>query len=60
MLPISFQTTDGSFKGFGTTPPAQQFAHFASQGVNIFRIRKPIALSIASATRLNHFIRSFR
>ncbi|KAH0590925.1 Manganese dependent endoglucanase Eg5A [Termitomyces sp. 'cryptogamus'] len=30
--------TDGSFNGTGVDPPVWQFAHFASQGVNIFRI----------------------
>ncbi|THH19988.1 hypothetical protein EW146_g1281 [Bondarzewia mesenterica] len=30
--------TDGSFNGTGTTPPASQYEHFASEGVNIFRI----------------------
>ncbi|TFK77271.1 endoglucanase [Pluteus cervinus] len=31
--------TDGSFNGTGVNPPTGQFSHFASQGVNIFRIR---------------------
>ncbi|KAF8161682.1 endoglucanase [Crassisporium funariophilum] len=30
--------TNGSFSGKGTDPPVSQFTHFASQGVNIFRI----------------------
>ncbi|KAF8078793.1 endoglucanase [Lyophyllum atratum] len=30
--------TNGSFTGVGVDPPVSQFAHFASQGVNIFRI----------------------
>ncbi|KAF7983588.1 hypothetical protein HWV62_20478 [Athelia sp. TMB] len=30
--------TDGSFSGTGIPPPTSQYAHFASQGVNIFRI----------------------
>lgn len=37
-------TTDGSFNGTGTTPPAQQFSHFASQGANIFRVRELLTL----------------
>jgi endoglucanase len=30
--------TDGSFTGTGVSPPVSQYQHFASQGVNIFRI----------------------
>lgn len=30
--------TNGSFTGPGTPPPTAQFQHFASQGVNLFRI----------------------
>lgn len=30
--------TNGSFDGYGTDPPVEQYEHFASQGVNIFRI----------------------
>ncbi|KAI0030213.1 endoglucanase [Vararia minispora EC-137] len=30
--------TNGSFTGTGVNPPTSQFAHFASQGANIFRI----------------------
>lgn len=30
--------TDGSFNGTGVSPPVSQFTHFASEGVNIFRI----------------------
>jgi aryl-phospho-beta-D-glucosidase BglC (GH1 family) len=41
-------STDGSFKGTGVTPPAQQFAHFASQGVNLFRI--PFAWQLMTPT----------
>ncbi|KAG6830293.1 hypothetical protein H0H92_001371 [Tricholoma furcatifolium] len=40
--------TNGSFTGTGTTPPASQFAHFASQGVNIFRI--PFAWQLMTPT----------
>ncbi|KAI3622417.1 glycoside hydrolase family 5 protein [Moniliophthora roreri] len=32
--------TNGSFTGNGVDPPVFQFEHFASQGVNVFRIRK--------------------
>lgn len=35
-----YQYTNGSFQGTGISPPVAQFSHFASQGVNIFRIRK--------------------
>lgn len=34
--------TNGSFSGFGVDPPVPQFAHFANQGVKIFRIRKSL------------------
>lgn len=34
------QATDGSFTGTGVSPPAEQFTHFANEGVNIFRIRE--------------------
>lgn len=30
----------GTVTGSDSTPPVSQFAHFASQGVNLFRIRK--------------------
>ncbi|KIJ46399.1 glycoside hydrolase family 5 protein [Sphaerobolus stellatus SS14] len=40
--------TDGSFNGTGVTPPVGQFSHFASQGVNIFRI--PFAWQLMSPT----------
>jgi endoglucanase len=30
--------TDGSSSGSGIDPPVSQFAHFASQGVNVFRV----------------------
>jgi len=40
--------TDGSFNGTGTTPPAQQFSHFASQGANIFRV--PFAWQLMTPT----------
>ena len=33
-------TTDGSFTGTGVTPPPAQFAHFAEEGANIFRVRE--------------------
>lgn len=32
--------TNGSFTGTGISPPVSQISHFASQGVNIFRIRE--------------------
>ncbi|KZW01041.1 glycoside hydrolase family 5 protein [Exidia glandulosa HHB12029] len=38
--------TDGSFSGSGVAPPTDQFAHFASQGVNLFRI--PFAWQLAT------------
>ncbi|KAJ7596855.1 glycoside hydrolase family 5 protein [Mycena floridula] len=40
--------TDGSFTGNGVDPPVAQFAHFASQGVNIFRI--PFAWQLMTPT----------
>ncbi|KAG6860244.1 Manganese dependent endoglucanase Eg5A [Termitomyces sp. Mi166 len=40
--------TDGSFTGTGVDPPVWQFAHFASQGVNIFRI--PFAWQLMTPT----------
>ncbi|KAG5635067.1 Manganese dependent endoglucanase Eg5A [Sphagnurus paluster] len=40
--------TDGSFSGKGNDPPTSQFAHFASQGVNIFRI--PFAWQLMTPT----------
>ncbi|KAG8844632.1 Manganese dependent endoglucanase Eg5A [Serendipita sp. 411] len=40
--------TDGSFKGTGTTPPTSQFSHFASQGVNVFRV--PFAWQLMTPT----------
>ncbi|KAH7930546.1 glycoside hydrolase family 5 protein [Leucogyrophana mollusca] len=30
--------SDGSFSGTGVSPPVDQFAHFAGEGVNLFRI----------------------
>ncbi|KAJ7575111.1 endoglucanase [Mycena floridula] len=41
-------TTSGSFNGTGVTPPASQFQHFASQGVNLFRI--PFAWQLMTPT----------
>ncbi|TFK39121.1 endoglucanase [Crucibulum laeve] len=40
--------TDGSFNGTGVDPPVAQFSHFASQGVNIFRI--PFAWQLMTRT----------
>ncbi|KAF8898927.1 endoglucanase [Infundibulicybe gibba] len=40
--------TDGSFNGTGVNPPVSQFSHFASQGVNIFRI--PFAWQLMTPT----------
>ncbi|KAF9447794.1 glycoside hydrolase family 5 protein [Macrolepiota fuliginosa MF-IS2] len=40
--------TDGSFNGTGSTPPVEQFSHFAQQGVNIFRI--PFAWQLMTPT----------
>ncbi|KAF9015554.1 endoglucanase [Cyathus striatus] len=40
--------TDGSFTGHGSDPPVSQFSHFASQGVNIFRI--PFAWQLMTPT----------
>ncbi|KAG6911572.1 Manganese dependent endoglucanase Eg5A [Tephrocybe rancida] len=40
--------TDGSFTGRGVDPPVSQFSHFASQGVNIFRI--PFAWQLMTPT----------
>ncbi|KAH7930545.1 cellulase-domain-containing protein [Leucogyrophana mollusca] len=40
--------TDGSFSGTGTTPPASQYAHFAAEGVNLFRI--PFAWQLMTPT----------
>ncbi|XP_006454003.1 hypothetical protein AGABI2DRAFT_189329 [Agaricus bisporus var. bisporus H97] len=40
--------TDGSFNGTGQDPPVQQFSHFASQGVNVFRI--PFAWQLMTPT----------
>ncbi|PAV22467.1 glycoside hydrolase family 5 [Pyrrhoderma noxium] len=41
-------STDGSFTGTGVSPPVEQFSHFASQGVNIFRI--PFAWQLMTPT----------
>ncbi|KAH0578023.1 Manganese dependent endoglucanase Eg5A, partial [Termitomyces sp. 'cryptogamus'] len=41
-------STDGSFNGTGVDPPVWHFAHFASQGVNIFRI--PFAWQLMTPT----------
>ncbi|KAJ3800763.1 glycoside hydrolase superfamily [Lentinula aff. detonsa] len=40
--------TDGSFSGTGTTPPPSQYAHFANQGANVFRI--PFAWQLMTPT----------
>jgi len=40
--------TNGSFTGRGVDPPVSQFQHFASQGVNIFRI--PFAWQLMTPT----------
>ncbi|KAG5654081.1 Manganese dependent endoglucanase Eg5A [Sphagnurus paluster] len=40
--------TDGSFTGKGVDPPTAQFAHFAAQGVNVFRI--PFAWQLMTPT----------
>ncbi|KAJ3785012.1 glycoside hydrolase superfamily [Lentinula aff. detonsa] len=40
--------TDGSFSGTGTTPPSSQYAHFANQGANVFRI--PFAWQLMTPT----------
>jgi endoglucanase len=41
-------TTDGSFTGTGVSPPTGQYQHFASEGVNIFRI--PFAWQLMTPT----------
>ncbi|KAI5124167.1 hypothetical protein M0805_000975 [Coniferiporia weirii] len=41
-------STDGSFSGSGTSPPVSQYAHFANEGVNIFRI--PFAWQLMTPT----------
>jgi endoglucanase len=41
-------TTDGSFSGTGVSPPAAQYQHFASEGVNVFRI--PFAWQLMTPT----------
>ncbi|KZP31158.1 glycoside hydrolase family 5 protein [Athelia psychrophila] len=41
-------TTDGSFTGVGVSPPPAQYQHFASEGVNIFRI--PFAWQLMTPT----------
>ncbi|KAE9390576.1 cellulase-domain-containing protein [Gymnopus androsaceus JB14] len=40
--------TDGSFSGTGVTPPVSQYAHFADEGVNVFRI--PFAWQLMTPT----------
>jgi endoglucanase len=40
--------TDGSFSGTGQTPPSSQYAHFANEGANIFRI--PFAWQLMTPT----------
>ncbi|KAJ4464092.1 glycoside hydrolase superfamily [Lentinula edodes] len=40
--------TDGSFSGTGVTPPSSQYAHFANQGANVFRI--PFAWQLMTPT----------
>jgi len=40
--------TNGSFSGVGYAPPASQFTHFASQGVNAFRV--PFAWQLMTPT----------
>lgn len=43
----------GSNGGNGSTPPVGQFAHFADQGVNVFRVRKwTFSLACYRASRL--------
>jgi len=39
---------DGSFNGTGSIPPPDQYAHFAAEGVNIFRI--PFAWQLMTPT----------
>ncbi|KAF8958900.1 putative cellulase precursor [Flammula alnicola] len=41
-------TTDGSFTNSAVDPPASQYAHFAAQGANIFRI--PFAWQLMTPT----------
>jgi endoglucanase len=41
-------STDGSFTGTGVSPPTSQYQHFASEGVNIFRI--PFAWQLMTPT----------
>lgn len=36
--------TNGSFSGPPSTPPPSQYAHFANEGANLFRIRKYFSL----------------
>lgn len=43
---------NGTNGGKGSTPPVGQIAHFANQGVNVFRIRKYIILLEVVETRL--------
>ncbi|KAK7047890.1 Manganese dependent endoglucanase Eg5A [Paramarasmius palmivorus] len=40
--------TNGSFSGIGLSPPVFQFEHFASQGVNVFRV--PFAWQLMTPT----------
>ncbi|KAF8498006.1 endoglucanase [Gautieria morchelliformis] len=40
--------TDGSFTGTGVSPPPYQYAHFAGQGANLFRI--PFAWQLMTPT----------
>jgi hypothetical protein len=40
--------TDGSFSGTGVSPPTAQYQHFASEGVNVFRI--PFAWQLMTPT----------
>ncbi|KIJ68220.1 glycoside hydrolase family 5 protein [Hydnomerulius pinastri MD-312] len=41
-------STDGSFTGTGVSPPTDQYTHFASEGVNLFRI--PFAWQLMTPT----------
>jgi endoglucanase len=41
-------STDGSFSGTGVSPPTGQYQHFASEGVNVFRI--PFAWQLMTPT----------
>ena len=55
--------TTGTFTGTGVSPPPSQYQHFASEGVNIFRIREssyvPVFIVVMSQPLLQLSVRLF-